>query len=186
MGGDGNKPIGETLYADKVSALYRRERTGQGGMVGASLLAGGLGASALSVQAKLWGRVLPPRQRRHKVTNACVNTYRCRDGRWFSMMILNEDRQLSGLLEALGCAELASDPRFATPQGRRSNAPELVAIFDRKFAERDFAEWRGGAARGGITFQVGGAPADNLPDPHGPAGGAAVPGAGRPGVRAGH
>jgi crotonobetainyl-CoA:carnitine CoA-transferase CaiB-like acyl-CoA transferase len=180
ISGVGDQPMGVTLYAAIVSALYRRERTGQGGMVGASLLAGGLWANALSVQARLCGTVLPPRQPRHKVTNACVNTYRCRDGRWFNMMILNEARQLSGLLEALGCAELASDSRFATPEGRRSNAPELVAIFDRKFAERDFADWRTALDRVGITFDVIGTLDDVLDDPQIRAVGAIVPVAGNP------
>ncbi len=181
ISGVGDQPMGVTLYAAIVSALYRRERTGHGGMVGTSLLAGGLWANALSVQAKLCGTVLPPRQPRHKVTNACVNTYRCRDGRWFNMMILNEARQLSGLLEALELRRAGERPRvFATPEGRRSNAPELVAIFDRKFAERDFADWRVALDRAGITFDVIGTLDDVLEDPQIRAVGAIVPVAGNP------
>src|SRR5258708_29229794 len=66
ISGVGDQPMGVTLYAAIVSALYRRERTGQGGMVGASLLAGGLWANALSGQAKLCRTPPPPRQPRHK------------------------------------------------------------------------------------------------------------------------
>lgn len=182
IGGLGDQPTGVTLYAAIVSALYRRERTGHGGKVSASLLAGGLWANSLLVQAKLCGAPIAPRQPREKSSNACVNTYRCRDGRWFNVMILNEARLFRSLLEVLGCAELASDPRFATPQARRSNAPQLVAIFDGKFAERDQAEWRPLLDAAGITFDVIGTLDDVRDDPQMRAVGAVVPLADDPGM----
>jgi crotonobetainyl-CoA:carnitine CoA-transferase CaiB-like acyl-CoA transferase len=182
VGGLGDQPMGVTLYAAIVSALYRRERVGFGGKVSASLLAGGLWANALPVQAKLCGTTLPPRVARQKAANACINTYRCRDGRWFNLMILNELRQFAGLLEALGCEALASDPRFATPQQRRTNAPALVAIFDARFAERDFVQVRAALDRAGITVDVIGTLEDIADDPQMRAVGAIVPMAGEPGL----
>jgi crotonobetainyl-CoA:carnitine CoA-transferase CaiB-like acyl-CoA transferase len=175
VGGLGDQPSSVTLYAAIVSALYRRERTGRGGKVSASLLAGGLWANALVVQASLCGAPVPPRQPREKSANACVNTYRCGDGRWFNIMILNEERQFRSLLDVLGCAELASDPRFATPEVRRSNAQQLVAIFDGKFAERDQPEWRRRLDAAGITFDVVGTVDDIHDDPQMRAIGAVLP-----------
>ena len=175
IGGLGDQPSGVTLYAAIVSALYRRERTGEGGKVSASLLAGGLWANALVVQASLCGAPVPPRQPREKSANACVNTYRCRDGRWLNVMILNEARQFSSLLGTLGCAALASDPRFATPQARRSNAAQLVAVFDGKFAEHDQSEWRRRLDAAGITFDVVGTVDDIHNDPQMRAIGAVLP-----------
>jgi crotonobetainyl-CoA:carnitine CoA-transferase CaiB-like acyl-CoA transferase len=180
VGGLGDQPSGVTLYAAIVSALYRRERTGRGGKVSASLLAGGLWANSLMVQAKLCGTALPPRQPRENASNACVNTYRCRDGRWFNVMILNEARQFRALLSVLGCEDLANDPRFASPEARRSNALQLVAIFDEKFAGRDFSEWRAKLDEVGITFDVVGSLDDIADDPQMRAIGAVVPFAGDP------
>jgi crotonobetainyl-CoA:carnitine CoA-transferase CaiB-like acyl-CoA transferase len=180
VGGLGDQPSGVTLYAAIVSALYRRERTGRGGKVSASLLAGGLWANSLMVQAKLCGTALPPRQPRENASNACVNTYRCRDGRWFNVMILNEARQFRALLSVLGCEDLANDPRFATPEARRSNALQLVAIFDEKFAGRDFSEWRAKLDEVGIPFDVVGSLDDIADDPQMRAIGAVVPFAGDP------
>ncbi len=180
VGGLGDQPSGVTLYAAIVSALYRRERTGRGGKVSASLLAGGLWANSLMVQAKLCGTALPPRQPRENASNACVNTYRCRDGRWFNVMILNEARQFRALLSVLGCEDLANDPRFASPEARRSNALQLVAIFDEKFAGGDFSEWRAKLDEVGITFDVVGSLDDIADDPQMRAIGAVVPFAGNP------
>ncbi len=154
ISGTGDNPAAVTLYAAIVSALYRRERTGHGGQVSSSLLAGGLWANSLMVQAKLCGSPVPPRQSRDRVANACVNTYRCRDGRWLYLMILNEDRRFGPLIAVMGREDLADDPRFATIEARRSNAPALIAIFDNEFAMRDLAEWRCALDAAGITFDV--------------------------------
>jgi formyl-CoA transferase len=152
--GVGDQPTGATLYGAIVSALYRRERTGRGGKVSASLLAAGLWTNALPVQAKLCGVPAAPRLPREKVSNAFVNSYRCRDGRWFNMMILNEDKRFGPLLATMGREELARDPRFATRDDRRSNAAALIAIFDREFAAHDLAEWRRRLDAADITFDV--------------------------------
>ena len=175
LGGLGDNPAGVTLYAAIVSALYRRERTGAGGLVTSSLLAAGLWTNSLAVQAKLCGVPIPPRQPRDRVSNACVNTYRCRDGRWLNVMILNEDKLFAPLLRALGREELAEDPRFATRDTRRANAAELIAIFDREFTSRDLAEWRKALDAAGITFDIVGTLDDIPNDPQMRAAGALVP-----------
>src|ERR1700722_20191485 len=53
--GMGDHPSATCLYAAIVSALYRREKTGQGGVVRSSLLQSGLWANACAVQTRLFG-----------------------------------------------------------------------------------------------------------------------------------
>src|SRR6201995_4868741 len=53
MPGMGDHPSGTGLYAAIVSALYRREKTGQGGVVKSSLLQNGLWANGWAVQIRL-------------------------------------------------------------------------------------------------------------------------------------
>src|ERR1700761_3879940 len=55
MPGMGDHPSGTALYAAIVSALYRREKTGQGGVVKTSLLQKGLWANGCEVQPRLFG-----------------------------------------------------------------------------------------------------------------------------------
>jgi crotonobetainyl-CoA:carnitine CoA-transferase CaiB-like acyl-CoA transferase len=141
VGGIGDLPVGCALYAAIASALYRRERTGKGGLVSASLLAGGIYANAQAVQGKLCGVEVPPIWPRDGILNACVYSYRCRDGRWINFNLLNEEKLFVPLLRVLGLAQLADDPKFATRDARRKNAQELIARFDQAFATQDIDTW---------------------------------------------
>jgi crotonobetainyl-CoA:carnitine CoA-transferase CaiB-like acyl-CoA transferase len=150
--GLGDHPTATALYAAIVTALYRRERTGRGGVAQTSLLQNGLWAGGCFVQNRLFGEHVVPRPPRASAPNALANHYRCRDGRWFLMALHNEPRQLVNFLEAIGASHLAEDPRFATTSARRENAVALTAILDDVFAQRDLAEWRPILEGAGVTF----------------------------------
>ena len=150
--GMGDHPSATALYAAIVTALYRREKTGKGGIAQSSLLQNGLWANACFVQSRLCGEHVPHRAPRAEAPNPLANHYRCRDGRWFIMALFNEQRQLRGFLSAIGCTHLADDPRFATAPARKQNARALVAILDEVFAQRDLAEWHTILDRAGVTF----------------------------------
>jgi crotonobetainyl-CoA:carnitine CoA-transferase CaiB-like acyl-CoA transferase len=68
--------------------------------------------------------------------------YRTADGRWVALMVLAPDRHWPALCEIGGRPGLASDPRFADTETRRSNAAECVAALEAAFAEHPLAEWR--------------------------------------------
>jgi crotonobetainyl-CoA:carnitine CoA-transferase CaiB-like acyl-CoA transferase len=150
--GMGDHPSATGLYAAIVTALYRREKTGKGGVVQSSLLQNGLWANACFVQSRLFGENVTHRAPRDKAPNALANHYRCRDGRWFIMALHNEPRQWSGFLSALGQDHLADDPRFATGQSRKQHASALVKVLDEVFAQRDLADWRQILDAAGVTF----------------------------------
>jgi crotonobetainyl-CoA:carnitine CoA-transferase CaiB-like acyl-CoA transferase len=150
--GMGDHPSATALYAAIVTALFRREKSGEGGVARSSLLQNGAWANACFIQSRLFGEHVPHRPPRSCAPNPLANHYRCRDGRWFLMALFNEQRQLSGFLGAIGCSHLAGDPRFATTAARRQNASTLVAILDEVFAQRDLAEWRAVLNEAGVTF----------------------------------
>ncbi|HTW70035.1 MAG TPA: CoA transferase [Acetobacteraceae bacterium] len=173
--GMGDHPSATGLYAAIVTALYRREKTGKGGLVNSSLLANGLWANGCFIQSRLLGEAVPHRPPREHAPSALANHYRCRDGRWFIMALFNEERQLRPFFNAIGREELADDPRFATRQARLHNAPALVAELDATFAARDMAEWRVILDAVGVTFGVVGKVDDAPDDPQMRAIGALVP-----------
>jgi crotonobetainyl-CoA:carnitine CoA-transferase CaiB-like acyl-CoA transferase len=150
--GMGDHPSATGMYAAIVTALYRREKTGKGGIAQSSLLQNGLWANACFVQSRLFGEHVPLRAPRAEAPNPLANHYRCRDGRWFIMALFNEQRQLRGFLAAIGCTHLADDARFTTPAARKANAGTIVAILDEAFAQRDLAEWRTILHAAGVTF----------------------------------
>jgi formyl-CoA transferase len=152
MPGMGDHPTATALYAAIVTALYRRERTGRGGVAMTSLLQNGLWANGCFVQNRLFGEDVGHRPPRARTPSALANHYRTRDGRWFLMALHNEARQLGRFLAAIGASQLAEDPRFATLADRRANAAALTAILDDIFAKRDLAEWRAILEAAGVTF----------------------------------
>jgi crotonobetainyl-CoA:carnitine CoA-transferase CaiB-like acyl-CoA transferase len=154
MPGMGDHPSATGLYAAIVTALYRREKTGQGGVVKSSLLQNGLWANGCAVQTRLFGEHVAHRPTREEAPNALANHYQTRDGRWFIMAMWNEQRQLRGFLSVLGREDLTDDPRFATPDARKQNAAELVKVLDAEFAKRDLDAWRAILDSVGVTFGI--------------------------------
>lgn len=151
MPGMGDHPTATALYAAIVTALYRRERTGKGGVAQTSLLQNGLWANGCYVQNRLFGEHVRHRPPRIETPSALANHYRCRDGRWF-LMALHNPRQAGVFLEAIGVGHLLQDPRFATVDSRRENAVALTRLLDGIFAQRDLAEWRPILEKAGVTF----------------------------------
>jgi crotonobetainyl-CoA:carnitine CoA-transferase CaiB-like acyl-CoA transferase len=175
MPGMGDFPSATGMYAAIVSALYRREKTGQGGVVRSSLLQNGLWANGCAVQTRLFGEHVALRPHRDHAPNALANHYRSRDGRWFIMALFNEQRQLRSFLGAIGREDLTDDPRFATTAARKQHAGELVQILDEVFASRDLAEWRTILDGVGVTFGIVATVNEALDDPQMRHAGALVP-----------
>jgi crotonobetainyl-CoA:carnitine CoA-transferase CaiB-like acyl-CoA transferase len=154
MPGMGDFPSATGMYSAIVTALYRREKTGRGGVVRSSLLQNGLWANGCAVQTRLFGEDVALRPHRDDAPNALANHYRSRDGRWFIMALFNEQRQLRSFLSVIGREDLTDDPRFATSDARKQHARELVLILDEVFSKRDLAEWRTILDGVGVTFGI--------------------------------
>lgn len=154
VAGMGDHPAGLALYGAIVTALYRRERTGQGGFVHVALLDAGLWANGFMVQAALDGASFVPRPPREQAPNAMVNLYQAGCGRWFLLALLNEARQWPALLGVLGRPGWGDEPRFATQALRRTNASALVARLDAAFATQGLAEWQPLLNAAGLTFDA--------------------------------
>ena len=152
--GMGDHPTALALFAAIMAALYQRERTGAGTMVSTSLMANGLWWNAIPVQAMLLGSRFAPRPPREQSSNALTNVYRCRDGRWFMLTLLAEQRDWERLATAIGRPDLPGDVGFATPHDRHANARALTAILDEIFARKDLAEWRAILDTHRLTFGV--------------------------------
>jgi crotonobetainyl-CoA:carnitine CoA-transferase CaiB-like acyl-CoA transferase len=164
VAGMGDRPTAMALYGAIVTALYRREKTGRGGEVRASLMASGMWANGYLIQARLCGVDFPPRPPREESISALGNIYRTADDRWFMLAIANE-RQWPALTKAVGLPELTNDPRFAGGEDRRVNAVELMGILDAVFARKPLADWRALLDAAGLTFGVVGTVAEIATDP---------------------
>src|SRR5271163_1960234 len=154
IAGMGDHPSAMAFYGAIVTALYKRERTGKGSHVASNLMANGIWASGVLAQAKLCGAKFQKRRSREQALNAVTNHYKCRDGRWLMLSLLNEDRQWPALARCLGLESFVHDDRFATRADRHARSVELIKLFDEVFATKDLAEWRGILDGNGLVFGV--------------------------------
>ncbi len=162
--GMGDHPTAVALYAAIVTALYRRQTTGEGGEVSTSLLANGLWANGCQVQAALCGLELPPRGERG-TRSPLVEYYETADGRHFNLAVVNAPREWPLLARAVGRPEWLDDPRFATPATRVENAKVLTTLLSEIFLAQPWAHWRVALSDAGITFGLVGRISDHPDDP---------------------
>src|SRR6202008_128013 len=118
IAGMGDHPCAMAFYGAIVTALYKRERTGKGSHVSSNLMANGIWASGVLAQANLCGAKFGERRPRERALNAVTNHYKCKDGRWLILSLLNEERQFPTSAPCPGREDLITDPRFATQADR--------------------------------------------------------------------
>ncbi len=140
-GGIADQMGGAMLAYGVMTALFARERTGLGQEVNGSHLGSMLFLQGLSVSMKLMAGVAMPRSFRARAMNPLWNHYRCADGKWLALAMLQSDRYWPDFARAIGHPELATDPRFANLGARAQNAAACVAIIDAAFASKPRADW---------------------------------------------
>ncbi len=147
-----------------LAALLARAKTGRGQAVDVSHLGSMAWLQGLGLAARtMLGRAIP-RQSRRCAMNPLWNHYRCADGQWLALGMLQGDRYWPALCTVLGIPEAATDERFATQQQRMFNATDCVALLDRVFATRPRAEWLDRLRRGGDFIVTIVNAVDDLPD----------------------
>jgi crotonobetainyl-CoA:carnitine CoA-transferase CaiB-like acyl-CoA transferase len=152
--GAGDHATAISLFAGIMTALYRREKTGRGARVTASLIAEGAWGAGCWLSAVLAGASNPRPVNRLHPPNALGNTYRTADDRWLLLAFANENKEVPLFLKAIGHPEAAEDPRFSDSASRHAHAAEIVALLDKAFAARPLAEWREMLDGAGLTYGV--------------------------------
>jgi crotonobetainyl-CoA:carnitine CoA-transferase CaiB-like acyl-CoA transferase len=144
-----------SLYGAIVTALYRRQRTGEGGMVGTSLLANGLWSNGFMVQAALDGADMNARLDSDGYS-AFTYIYSCGDARWFMLTILPQAQEAAWprLARCVGHEEWLDDSRFASAEQRQLHNADLISLMSATFQERDWSDWQGRFTEFGITCGV--------------------------------
>ena len=139
VAGSGDNATAVGLYSAIVTALYRRERTGEGAYVTTSLLAEGVWSASVSIQAALCDAKFYGLHDRKNPANAALNVYRASDGIWFVLVVMPD--KLAAVAKAIGRADLLTDPRFSDPAKLMANMPQLIEILDEVFGEQPMAHW---------------------------------------------
>ena len=138
--GSGDYTTATAVYAAITTALYHRERTGQGANVGTSLLATGVWATGTLVSAALAGGNPYELHDRNKPVNALTNPYQSGDDRWF--MLAARQSVWPTLANAIGRSDLLEDPRFADAKAIGQHGAELAKVLDAEFSSQPLAHWK--------------------------------------------
>jgi formyl-CoA transferase len=162
VAGSGDHATAVSLYSAIVTALYRRERTGEGSAVTTSLLAAGVWSCAVAAQAALCDGLFYPLHDRAKPSNPTFNVYRAADS-WF-LIVLTPDKW-PALANGIGRPDLLTDARFANAAQQAAHTAELTAILDETFAAQPMAHWHEVFEQAHLTFGVVVEPVDVIRDP---------------------
>ncbi|MDR3100878.1 MAG: CoA transferase [Paraburkholderia sp.] len=135
----GDLGAGLWLTIAVISAIFERERTGQGQHVGTSLLAGLVGLLSVHAQRYLSLGNVPVRTGNAHPVIAPYGVFETADGPLNIAPITPEMwRRLCQLLEL---PQLPDDPRFMTNELRVANLGELKEIIERRLKTRGKREW---------------------------------------------
>lgn len=139
--GMGDHPTAVALYAGIVTALLKRERTGEGDMVHTSLLANGLWAQSCIAQAGFAGGSFA-RYREAKSQPAFARLlYETLDHRYLQLTMVRTEDEFAKFLAVTQLEEMLDDARFATAKSRLQNSGVLVDLLSNRLGERHSDEW---------------------------------------------
>ena len=116
------------LYAAVTTALFQRERTGQGQLVEVAMQETVYPTLASSYDYYLRTGKEPPRagNRQAGLSSAPYNAFPTKDG-WVAIHVVTEGHWIN-LLKAMGREDLINDPRFRTNSDRTANMAETEAV----------------------------------------------------------
>ncbi|MBE6971238.1 MAG: CoA transferase [Ruminococcaceae bacterium] len=135
-GGDRVTALG--MFSLIMAALLRREQTGKGDYVTTSLFHMGLFQNALDIVSQQYGFPFPfPRG---EASPEC-SAFKCADGRWILIAIMDYPRQGRALWNAFDNDEMFDKPEYVFPDGWNSHRPEITKIIDSIMIKRTSAEW---------------------------------------------
>jgi crotonobetainyl-CoA:carnitine CoA-transferase CaiB-like acyl-CoA transferase len=163
-GGIGDHITGLAALAGVLGAVLEQRQTGQGRVVGVSLLRTGAYVLGWDLGLQMTLGKVSGAEPRHRNQAPLMNPYRAADGRWFFFTGLEAERHLPAVCRALGRPDLLADPRFADAAAIRRHRSEVIAILDEVIAERPLAAWAERFEGEGVWWAPAQAPADVVDD----------------------
>lgn len=139
--GMGDHPTAVAIYAGIVTALLKRERTGEGSFVQTSLLANGLWSNAAIAQGVMAGADMERYREATEVPGVTMQVYQAKDGRWLQLNMIRTEQLLSVLFTVMGAEDLLVDPRFASMRDMYMNRREAGEAIQAIIETRTSTEW---------------------------------------------
>ena len=130
---------GMLAYGSIVTALYHRDRTGEGQLIDTALLDGQVAAMSYHATGYIGTGVEPHRLGSGHPSLVPYQSFPAADG-YFILGVANPNLW-ERFCHAIGHPELQDDPRFATNPDRVANRAEMVELLNGIFAGNTVAHW---------------------------------------------
>ena len=141
-GAYGDNIGGITIAGAVAAALFGRQATGETSIIDVSLLAVGAWTMQFDVNlAMLYGCGLPKVDTRTQaIGNPLTGAYRCADGRFIQLSMLQPTRYWPQFCQLFGLDDAAADPRFASLESLATHAEEAIALVAHAIGSRTLDE----------------------------------------------
>jgi benzylsuccinate CoA-transferase BbsF subunit len=137
-----------------LSALWRRERTGQGEYIDIALLESMMAVMPEGIMAQVMRGEQPPRDENRDPLLAPYGVFPCAgEDTWISVCV-RDDNEWRNLFVAMNQEELAIDPRFVTAAARKHNEDQLDRIVSAWTRNFDQFELERSLQRAGVAAAV--------------------------------
>lgn len=141
---------GQTAAFAILSALFRRERTGEGDYIDVAMFDASVAFMASAVVPYLVTGRAPERTGNTGFSGQPTSAlFVARDGRHISLGVVQQ-RQFELLARVLGREDWLTDPRFTTPDLRRANAGAMHAELAHEIGQRDALQWESMLSAAGL------------------------------------
>lgn len=135
----GDNQVAMNLAGGILAALYKRQATGAGDKVTASLYQAAIFAFNLPITASQ-GKFRYPISKT-EVVNPLLTAYQTKDERWIQVAVPEYDKFFPNAMKALGREDLIDDERYNKISNFSGRSGEVVGLFASEFAKRDVDEW---------------------------------------------
>ena len=134
----GDMLTSETVCAGVGAALYQQARTGRGEKVMVSLYSNASWALGVGVQSTQYGDEYP--KTRKNAVSPLVNSYRCADGVWIYMCVIDHERYYNAVMRAIDREDLVDHPLYSDLAACKPVTPELIRVIEEGFQRYDHQE----------------------------------------------
>ncbi|MYD43814.1 MAG: CoA transferase [Gammaproteobacteria bacterium] len=139
--GMGDHPTAVSIYAGIVTALLKRERTGEGSFVQTSLLANGLWSNSATAQGVFAGADLNRYRTSSDSPHYTFRVYQTKDGRWLQFNMVRNEELLNLWFTAMDATDILVDEKYSTPGSMYQYRAELCTRIEEIIVTRSSAEW---------------------------------------------
>ncbi len=139
VAGFGDHYTGIALASGVCAALVKKLRTGEGEKVTVSLLHMGLYGIGCMIFSDAYGNKMP--MTRKSPNSAVSNSYKCGDGKWIQLALIQYDEWIGRFFKAIEREDLIEDERYNKIGGMKQNVESMVDLIEVEMAKKTLAEW---------------------------------------------